>query len=165
MATNLRASALAVEITRGFSTVTVGFIVSIFCVLMFNRPFLSIMAGAHGVRGLHDYLFVVSAAVFLLVVINLLVGLAGFRYFFKFWLFSLLLIGAAVFYFESTYGVIVDRTMVRNAIETDPAEAAVVPQSAGLGLYIVSLACERLGWLFESDAQAGGGRVRLWFKQ
>ena len=47
----------------------------------------------------------------------------------------------------------------------DRPVAAVEPQSAGLGLYIVSLACERLGWLFESDARTGGGRVRLWFSQ
>jgi len=46
----------------------------------------------------------------------------------------------------------------------DRSAAVVEPQSVGLGLYIVNLACERLGWLFESDAQASGGRVRLWFK-
>jgi signal transduction histidine kinase len=50
------------------------------------------------------------------------------------------------------------------AAAVDHPATAVEPQSAGLGLYIVSLACERLGWLFESDAQADGGRVRLWFK-
>jgi K+-sensing histidine kinase KdpD len=37
--------------------------------------------------------------------------------------------------------------------------------SVGLGLYIVNLACERLGWLFETDAASVGGRVRLWFSR
>lgn len=124
MSTNPRASALAVADPQGFSTITVGFVVSVFCVLMFNRPFLSVVVGEHGIHGLHDYLFIGSAAVFLLVVVNLLTGLAGFRFLFKFWLTCLLLIGAVVFYFESTYGVIVDRVMIQNAIETDPAEAA-----------------------------------------
>ena len=124
MAINLRASAVAVENPQGFSTVTVGFVVSVFCVLMFNQPFLSTMVSAHGVHSLHDYLFAGSTIVFLLAVINLLVGLAGFRYLFKLWLISLLLIGAAVFYFENTYGVIVDRDMIRNSLETDSAEMA-----------------------------------------
>ena len=124
MAINLRATAVAVDNAQGFSTVTVSFIVSAFCVLMFNRPFLSTMVSAHGVHSLHDYLFVGSAAVFLLAVINLLVGLAGFRFLFKFWLISLLLIGATVSYFEGAYGVILDRDMIRNVLETDPAEVA-----------------------------------------
>ena len=47
----------------------------------------------------------------------------------------------------------------------DRSATVVEPQSVGLGLYIVNLACERLGWLFESGAQAGGGRVRIWFKK
>ena len=51
------------------------------------------------------------------------------------------------------------------AADTVEHSAAVVdPQSVGLGLYIVNLACERLGWSCESDTQAGAGRVRLWFK-
>ena len=36
---------------------------------------------------------------------------------------------------------------------------------SGLGLYIVNLACEQLGWLFEQDTLAEGLRVRLWFNR
>lgn len=51
------------------------------------------------------------------------------------------------------------------AVDTVDSSAAVVdPQSVGLGLYIVNLACERLDWSCESDTPAGAGRVRLWFK-
>ncbi len=61
---------------------------------------------------------------------------------------------------------IADEGVEATAAEAVDRPAAVAePQSVGLGLYIVSLACDRLGWLFESDAQAAGGRVRLWFKQ
>lgn len=42
--------------------------------------------------------------------------------------------------------------------------AALEAQPAGMGLYIVNLACERLGWLYESEVQAEGGVTRLWFK-
>lgn len=45
----------------------------------------------------------------------------------------------------------------------DRPAAAGEPQSVGLGLYIVNIACERLGWRFEQGTQPGGGRVRLWF--
>ncbi len=138
MSIDLHDQALAIENPRGFSTVTVGLVVSLFCVLMFNQPFLSTMVDAHGVHSLHDYLFVGSAALFLLVVINLMVGLAGFRFLFKFWLVGMLLIGAAVFYFESTYGVIVDRTMIRNALETDPAEVSEL-FSWKLVFYVVAM--------------------------
>ncbi len=124
MASRFRAAAVPVEAPRGLSTLTIGFIVSVFCVLMFNQPFLSTIVAAHGLQSLHDYLFAGSAAVFLLAVINLFLGLAGFRYVFKFWLISLLLIGAALSYFENSYGIIVDRDMVRNAFETDSAEVA-----------------------------------------
>ncbi len=46
----------------------------------------------------------------------------------------------------------------------DHPGGAVEPGS-GLGLYIVNLACEQLGWLFEQDILADGLRVRLWFNR
>lgn len=124
MAINLRATDVAFDSPQGLSTVTVGFIVSVFSVLMFNQSFMTTIISAHGLHGLSDYLFAGSAVVFLLAVINLLVGLAGFRFLFKFWLIGLLLIGATVSYFETTYGVVMDRDMIRNVLETDLAEAA-----------------------------------------
>lgn len=135
---NIIPAAAGGENPRGFSTLTVGFVVSVYCVLMFNRPLLSTIISAHGVHSLHDYIFAASVAIFLLAVVNLVVSLAGFRFLFKAWLISLLLIGASAAYFETAYGVIVDRDMVRNVLETDPAEVAEL-FSAKLVLYVVML--------------------------
>ena len=54
----------------------------------------------------------------------LLISLFGLRYVFKPALVMLLLVGSFASYFMSTYGVVIDDTMIHNMLETDRAEAS-----------------------------------------
>ena len=54
----------------------------------------------------------------------LLISLFGLRYVFKPALVTLLLVGSAASYFMSTYGVVIDDTMIHNLLETDRGEAS-----------------------------------------
>lgn len=44
-------------------------------------------------------------------------------------------------------------------------DAQDIPASAGLGLYIVRLACEALGWRLSLTNRSPGNHVQLWFRR
>ena len=67
--------------------------------------------------------FVVSNAVFLLALFNLVLSLFAFKYVLKPVLIIVLFCAAAVNYFTHSYGVIINSSMIRNVFETDPREA------------------------------------------
>jgi lipid A ethanolaminephosphotransferase len=64
-----------------------------------------------------------SFALLLLAAFNLLLTLMAFRWVLKPILTLLLLSGAGAAYFMSQYGVMIDKEMLRNAVQTNPAEA------------------------------------------
>ena len=118
------------------STLLVGAAVSLYLTLFFNQRFIDAVMAGHEMNSLGDYLFVGSAFVLLFGFINLLVSLFGFRYLFKPWLVLLLLTAAAVAYFTNSYGVIIDRNMIQNMVETDVREATEL-LSGKLFLYLL----------------------------
>lgn len=64
-----------------------------------------------------------SFALLLLAAFNLLLTLMAFRWVFKPALSLLLLGGAGAAYFMNQYGVLIDKEMLRNTVQTNPAEA------------------------------------------
>lgn len=62
-------------------------------------------------------------ALMLLAAFNLLLTLVAFRWVFKPLLSVLLLCSASAAYFMNQYGVMIDKEMLRNIVETNPAEA------------------------------------------
>ncbi len=64
-----------------------------------------------------------SFALMLLAAFNLLLTLMAFRWVFKPLLSLLLLSGAGAAYFMSQYGVMIDKEMLRNIVQTNPTEA------------------------------------------
>ncbi|MGV8844433.1 MAG: phosphoethanolamine transferase [Pseudomonas sp.] len=79
-----------------------------------------------------------SFALLLLAAFTLLLTLLAFRWVFKPLLTLLLFSGAGAAYFMSQYGVMIDKGMLRNILETNPAEAADL-FSLKLGLYLLLL--------------------------
>ncbi|MBX9756872.1 MAG: phosphoethanolamine--lipid A transferase [Pseudomonadaceae bacterium] len=79
-----------------------------------------------------------SFALLLLAAFNLLLTLMAFRGVFKPLLSVLLLGGAGAAYFMNQYGVMIDKGMLRNIAETNPAEAFDL-LSVKLGLYLLLL--------------------------
>lgn len=98
---------------------------------VFAQPHDSVFGGA---------LFVASFFVFLVAALNLFLSLVQHRYVLKPVAIVLLLLASAVAYFMSTYGVVIDKAMIQNVMETDSAEALdlmsgrFVAYFVGLGL-------------------------------
>ncbi len=120
------------------STLTLGWLVSLFFVLMFNQHLFSALADAHGGSGLSHVMFMAASGLLALALINLLVTLGGLRGLFKPWLILLFLTSSLAAYFTNSYGVIIDRDMVRNIAQTDWHEALEL-LSGKLLLYFVVL--------------------------
>ncbi len=94
-------------------TVSCAFILTVF----YNKPAMSSVTSL-------DSTGLFFAILFLLLLINLFIcQLFSVRYLQKIWLVFLIAIGAVGQYFMLQYGVVLDKTMLVNVIETDVREA------------------------------------------
>jgi lipid A ethanolaminephosphotransferase len=97
-------------------------LISIFFLVSYNFAMwqhLSIITPSDGAGWLIRGAF----ALMLLAAFNLLLTLMAFRWVFKPLMSVLLLCSAGAAYFMNQYGVMIDKEMLRNIIETNPAEA------------------------------------------
>ncbi|HEX4911842.1 MAG TPA: phosphoethanolamine--lipid A transferase [Permianibacter sp.] len=102
------------------------------------RSVLQLMPASAGSLG-----FLLAEAALLLALIHLLIAPFAIRPLFKPVLSLLLLISAVAAYFMDSYGSVIDKSMIQNVAETDPAEATEL-FSAGLLQYLALL------WLLPS---------------
>lgn len=98
-------------------------LVSLFIVLADNRLFWSALAERLGLErpGHWGFLLVLGASYVLLL--NAALLLTAFRPATQAVLSALLVIAAAVSYFSDSFGVVIDRSMIHNILETNPSEA------------------------------------------
>lgn len=98
--------------------------VSALLVLFYNGQLWSaVLAGWPG-RSLHDILFLASLGLFLIAAFNLVLQPFAFPRVLKPVLAVVIVTAAVVSYFASSYGALMDRTMIANVIETDSREMA-----------------------------------------
>ena len=109
---------------RSLSSLTLGVLVSVYFLLFFNQHLFTCLDWAHASSGIHHLLFMASASLFTAVLIHLVVALPGFRFLFKGWVILLLLSAAMAEYFVDGYGIILDRDMIGNIMQTDWREAS-----------------------------------------
>lgn len=105
-------------------TLRIAMLVSLYLVMLFNQQFFASILSLHGIHGLKDYIFASTTVLLLLAITLPIVLLPGFRWSYKPWLVFILVSAAGASYFSNHYGVIFERTMLRNMLETDYAEAA-----------------------------------------
>ncbi len=105
------------------STTSLSLLTALFILLVDNRLFWRSFTSRLGLDSIEHWGFVLTvAAVFLLL--NLFIALFAFRPIFKPFLVILLLTMAAISYFSDSYGVIIDKAMIDNLLETDINEAS-----------------------------------------
>ncbi|HKU69363.1 MAG TPA: phosphoethanolamine--lipid A transferase [Burkholderiales bacterium] len=107
----------------GFGTSTLTLLVSLWLLAVDNVPFWRTVWSAIGGLRADNVLFVLALPVFALAWTFLLLSLITWGRATKPVLCVVLLISAAISYFANTYGVLIDRTMIANIVQTDPAEA------------------------------------------
>jgi lipid A ethanolaminephosphotransferase len=94
-----------------------------FWMLALNRPFFLAVARTQPQDGAAPWPLVGALAVALLALNALLLGLIGTRRSLKPLLALLTLVGVLTMHYVQAYGVVIDPSMVRNALRTDIAEA------------------------------------------
>jgi lipid A ethanolaminephosphotransferase len=95
---------------------------SVFWALALNRPFFLAALRAQAPDALASAAFAGGLALMLVALQALLLGLIGTRHTVKPLVALLTLTGALAMHTMQAYGVVIDPSMVRNALHTDPAE-------------------------------------------
>jgi lipid A ethanolaminephosphotransferase len=97
-------------------------VASLFWALALNRPFFSAALRSQAPDALSNAVFAAGLALMLVALQALLLGLVGMRHTIKPLLAVLTLVGALAMHYMQAYGVVIDPSMVRNTLHTDPAE-------------------------------------------
>jgi lipid A ethanolaminephosphotransferase len=97
-------------------------VASLFWALALNRPFFAAALRAQEPDALSNAAFAAGLALMLVAAQALLLGLVGTRHTIKPLLAVLTLVGALAMHYMQAYGVVIDPSMVRNTLHTDPAE-------------------------------------------
>ncbi|HEC16714.1 MAG TPA: phosphoethanolamine--lipid A transferase [Sedimenticola sp.] len=104
------------------STTELTLVIALFLLLFDNAPFWrASLKVLHGIS-VENIGFVASLFIVLLLLFNLLLSLVCFKYIFKPLVVGLLVSASVARYFMDAYGVMLDRTMVQNVMQTDYAE-------------------------------------------
>lgn len=124
----------------GLKLTTTRFSIILSCLLLalYNGPLWSLVFSRPYESLLSKTLFVASFFVFLAALLNFCLSLTAIRYLLKPVAILLLLTASLVSYFMDSYGVVIDRTMVQNIVETDIAEVGDL-FSLRLILYFIGL--------------------------
>jgi lipid A ethanolaminephosphotransferase len=110
---------------RPLSTVALTALVSLWCLVALNAEFWGRVGQLRPPASLGDAAFLASLALLAFVVINLFLSvLTLVRPLAKPLLALVALVGALASYFVLAYGVLIDKTMIRNVFETDAVESA-----------------------------------------
>jgi len=111
-------------------------VVSGFFVLFYNGQLWSSVLDWWPGRSLHDLAFIASVGLFLAVAFNFVLQPFAFPRVLKPVLVLLILMAAGVSWFASSYGAMMDRSMIANVVETDSREVGDL-LSAGFLIHMV----------------------------
>jgi len=131
-------TAIAKRGVMPISASLVSLIVALWVTALCNTAFWRSALGAVGGLSLHTLPFLGSLFFAILLVIHLGVCLLNWPVIGRPLLAVVLVVSAATSWFESSYGVLIDKTMLRNVFETDTREVAEL-LNAGLLLQVLFL--------------------------
>lgn len=123
---------------------------SLWLVIACNAPFWRALSRITGGLSTASLPVFAVAFVFAVLLINFLLTALAFRWIAKPLLILVLAASAATTYFMDSYGVMIDRVMLQNILESNPQEAGEL-LSWRLGAYVALLAAVPAAWLAWSD--------------
>lgn len=109
---------------RSFKAEIITFAVALFILAALNVAFWKRLYGAVDPSDFFEWCFLVSVFLAAAAALNLALILISSQRVFKLIVIPLLILSAAASYYMAEYGVLIDRNMVRNILETNSAEAA-----------------------------------------
>ncbi len=111
--------------SRPHLTVTlVAVLTALFIVLIDNHLFWHSLSVRLGLNSANDWFFALTVGAIITLVLNALFNIVFLKPLFKPFLIFVLLTAAMVSYFMDSFGVIVDKSMIHNVLETDVKEAS-----------------------------------------
>ena len=121
---------------------------SIWLVALYNATFFQHVLAVYPLN-MGNAMFLASLAIGLTAVILLLLTITGWRSTTKPVLTVLLLLAAVIAYFTNTFDVVIDHTMIRNIVQTNPKEALdlISVRLAGYLLLLGVLPAGLVWWL------------------
>ena len=112
------------------SAVQLGWCVTLILGLFYNGPLWRLILSLEYADATHKWAFAAAFLLFLLAVIQLFLSLMCWPRMIKPIAVFLLVSAAQVGYFMDSYGIVIDKSMVQNLFETDPAEAGDLVNTA-----------------------------------
>jgi lipid A ethanolaminephosphotransferase len=155
------ARASKVPVRLSITTERLILVASVFWALALNRPFFAAALRAQAPDALANAVFVGALALMLVALMALLLGLVGTRHTLKPLLALLTVVGALAMHYMQAYGVVIDPSMVRNTLHTDPAETReLMTWSLGLDLLLYAALPIALLFLTRLTVRPRGQSVR-----
>ncbi len=96
---------------------------SLLFVTVFNLNFWQELKSILKPSSVNDGLFITSVFILLVLVVNLILNLLTSQKTYKILYVTLFTLSAISFYYISQYGIVIDKEMIRNVMETDSSEA------------------------------------------
>lgn len=134
----LRRPTLAVE--------TLSLAGAVLLVAGFNGPFWHALFAERTGAGRHDWQLALGTFVALVAAFFFLIALAATRHTVRALLAALIVTSSVAWFFERRYGVVLDPSMLRNALATDAREAGELIGPGLLGALALGIAAAALPW-------------------
>ena len=96
--------------------------ISIFFIIFDNYSFLDNVTNVYNFSGM-NIIYIFSLAIFIIAITNLLLTLVSSKYTTKPILILVIIVSAFTNYFMNSYNVVIDTSMIRNALQTDMKES------------------------------------------
>lgn len=109
--------------SHGLRVVELSLLVAFGLAAFYNTRFWQVLIDNSATDNLYGLAFVAASYLFIALWLSLFVHLTGVRWVFKPLLIGLLLIATLADFFTARYGVIIDKSMIQNVVQTDTAEA------------------------------------------
>lgn len=122
-----------------FTVPVVAVLTAAYIILLNNRLFWSALFRHIDLTATHYLVFSLVFFIALTCIVSLVFMLFSQRFIFKPFLIVMLIASAAISYYQTEFGVIIDQSMIQNIVETDYREATELMTAAML-LHIVQLA-------------------------
>jgi len=107
-----------------FSSRVVNLALALFMTVFANRPFWHVFSARLGLDTVGHWAFLFMTAMMITIILNSLLSLFSFKPVYKPAVIALLLISAVVNYYMVSYGIVINKQMIANLLETDFREAS-----------------------------------------
>ena len=106
------------------NSTVVNLLVSVLIVCCANVSLWRELAGRFGVETVGHWVFMVTVGLSLFLLFNILLSFFSFRPVYKPFLIIILVLAATISYYMDSYGIVIDKQMITNLLETDMRESS-----------------------------------------